>query len=101
MPVANARIAATDERITENFPNPFQSSTQIRFELKKNLEIDFTVFDMQGKLVYQNIDSYREGKNAIFWDGFDQDGKILQTGVYLYRLRGEDFEESKRLVIER
>jgi len=56
---------------------------------------------MTGKMVYNNLDFYPEGKHAIFWDGFSKDGKILQTGVYLYRLQGEEFNESKRLVIER
>jgi len=101
MPTANARMVATQEVTTESFPNPFQTSTQIRFELQKDQNIDFTVFDMQGKMIYHNLDYYREGKNAIFWDGFDKDGKILQTGVYLYRLQGDGFEESNRLVIER
>lgn len=101
MPQNNARLASTEESIVENFPNPFKLNTQVRFELKKDQNIEFTVFDIQGKRVYHNLDFYQKGKNAIFWDGFDKDGKVLQTGVYLYKLKGVDFVESKRLVISR
>lgn len=101
IPGGNLRLAATQEITTESFPNPFQSSTQIRFELMKEQNIDLTVFDMSGKLVYHNLDFYQKGKNAIFWDGFDNNGKVLHTGVYLYKLKGVDFVESKRLVIQR
>jgi hypothetical protein len=47
--------------------------------------------------VFYHLKHYEQGKNAIFWDGFDKQGKLLPTGVYIYRLEGEVFEESRRL----
>jgi hypothetical protein len=63
--------------------------------------IDYSAKDSQGKLLYHSSNFYREGKNSILWDGFDKEGKLLPAGIYLLRLQGENFQEAKKLVIER
>lgn len=101
MPDPAARKGFEELVEAENYPNPFRTETRVQFELKQAQHIDFNVYDVQGKMVYTHQKSYPEGKNAIFWDGFDNEGKILKTGVYTYRLEGETFNESDRLVIQR
>ncbi len=98
---APAPMLASDAMNIVTYPNPFQSSTQVRFELTQAQTINFAVFDMGSNLVYQNEDSYAAGKHAIFWDGFGLDGNMLEDGMYMYKIQGADFQESGRLVISR
>ncbi len=104
LPANNARIASNNMRDRSNsmvYPNPFIYDTQINFELKRAQQINFSVYDMTGKRLFENNNFYQEGKNAIFWDGFGDNGKEIRSGVYIYKLTGKDFDESKRLIISR
>ena len=97
-----ARTADGDLNLDQNSPNPFATGTQIRFELKQAENVQLTVYDMAGRdILYQHIDYYNEGKHALFWDGVDLNGRLLPDGIYIYRVKGESFEDTKKLVIDR
>ena len=96
------RTADGDLNVDQNSPNPFASSTQIRFELKQAENVQLTVYDMAGRdILYQHMDFYQEGKHALFWDGVDFNGRYLPDGIYIYRVKGESFEDTKKLIIDR
>jgi spore coat protein A len=102
-PVAsNARMADSGSDVQQNSPNPFASGTEIRFELKQAENVQLTIYDMAGRdIIYQHMDFYQEGKHALFWDGVDKDGRYLPDGIYIYRVKGESFEDTKKLIIDR
>jgi flagellar hook assembly protein FlgD len=52
-------------------------------------------------ILYQHLERYSEGKHALFWDGVDMNGRILPKGIYIYRVKGDSFEDTKKLIIER
>lgn len=93
-----------------NYPNPFTTRTQFRFEYNQAcdmLDVQVQVFTVSGKLV-KTLSAYvhTDGKNAdpIEWDGTDEFGDRIGKGVYIYRLRvrnslGETAERYERLVI--
>jgi flagellar hook assembly protein FlgD len=99
--MSNARMAAETASIEQNSPNPFTNSTQIRFELKQAENVQLNVFDLNGKNIYQYAQHFNAGKHALFWDGFDRENKKLPKGIYIYKITGESFEDTKRLMIER
>jgi spore coat protein A len=102
IPGAGARVADGSINVDQNSPNPFASGTQIKFELKQAENVQLTVYDMAGRdILYQHIDFYQEGKHALFWDGVDKDGRYLPDGIYIYRVKGESFEDTKKLIIDR
>jgi hypothetical protein len=89
--------------LQQNFPNPFNPSTTIRFEIREGKSDDFvdlSIYDLRGKLVRTLISTVKgEGRHAVAWDGRDDNGSAVSSGVYLYRLKvGEDSTERKMIL---
>ncbi|HDP67640.1 MAG TPA: T9SS type A sorting domain-containing protein [Candidatus Marinimicrobia bacterium] len=74
-------------QILENYPNPFNSSTTIRYRLTKADNVRLAVYDLSGREIvelvqaYQSADLYR-----YFWDGRNSHGALVPTGLYFARL---------------
>ena len=103
--------AVTDERtatlpqsflLEQNYPNPFNSSTTIRLDLPRSEEIDLAAYNLTGQKVATLARGHREaGTFALRWDGRDDDGSELASGVYLYRLTAGDRAETRKLLLLR
>lgn len=87
--------------LTQNWPNPFNSSTAIRFALPVKGAVALTVYNLAGQLVATLVEDVREaGIYTVGWDGQDDQGFELASGVYLYRLRvGQQVETRKLLLL--
>jgi len=74
-----------------NYPNPFNPSTEIAFELGKNYKtVALTVFNMVGQSVYEaSMKDMASGFHRITWDGSNAEGKLVPSGLYLYRISTE------------
>ena len=104
--------AVTEEQIglpgtftlRQNYPNPFNGATVIRFALPATAGVDLVVFNLAGQRVATLVEGMREaGTYTIRWDGRDDDGRALASGVYLYRLRVGDGQqvETRKLALIR
>lgn len=84
-----------------NVPNPFNPKTTIRFELPAERSVDLTVFDASGAVVRELLvgASYGAGRHGADWDGRDQGGRSVPTGVYFYRLTAGTDEAIGRMVL--
>jgi len=94
-PAITAVVEVRDESLpqsfalSQNYPNPFNPETTIRFDLPRSGEIDLAVYNLAGQKVATLALGVREaGAYTLRWDGRDDDGTELASGVYLYRLRG-------------
>ncbi|HPF69138.1 MAG TPA: FlgD immunoglobulin-like domain containing protein, partial [Candidatus Krumholzibacteria bacterium] len=80
-------VALVGARLLGNHPNPFNPSTTIRFALPAAGTVRLTVHDVAGRLVRTLLDGGCEtGEQGVVWDGRDDAGRSLGSGVYLYRL---------------
>lgn len=80
-------------------PNPFERSTQIRFELPQTSRVQIEVFDAQGRRVRNLADrSFEPGVHSLEWDGADASGRRVGPGVYLVRMRAGGFRAERRVV---
>jgi len=87
-------------KLLGNFPNPFNPSTSIAFELPRDMRVRLAVYDLRGGLVCSLIDEAQPaGRREVFWDGRDASGRAAASGVYLYWLRTEDGELSGRMTL--
>ena len=90
--------------LDQNYPNPFNSATVIRFALPISTVVELAIFNLAGQRVATLADGMRQaGTYTIRWDGRDDDGRTLASGVYLYRLRTGDRQqqETRKLLLLR
>jgi len=84
-------IVADKITLHGNYPNPFNPSTEIAFELGKNYKtVALTVFNMVGQSVYEaSMKDMASGFHRITWDGSSAEGKLVPSGLYLYHISTE------------
>lgn len=83
-----------------NEPNPFNPRTTIRFSLAAPGAVDLWVYDLRGRRVRTLLDESRPaGVQQVVWDGRDDAGVPLASGMYFYRLVANDFEQSRKMLL--
>ncbi|MCB2231706.1 T9SS type A sorting domain-containing protein [bacterium] len=83
-----------------NYPNPFNPVTTIDFSLPERTEVSIDIFNVQGQLVKRLFDGYMPaGDYSVTWNGRDQDGDPVATGVYLYRLTAGDHSQTRKMIL--
>jgi hypothetical protein len=95
--------------LEQNYPNPFVIGnnrpgglTTIRFVLPQEARAEVTIFDRLGRQVrVLNNEILPQGYNLVFWDGKDENGFQLPSGIYFYRVRSGGFEQVKKLTLIR
>ena len=89
--------------LAQNYPNPFNAQTIIRFALPQTTDVELTVYNMTGQKVVTLMEGIRKsGSYAVHWDGRDNDGRTLASGIYLYRLRmQEGHHKTQKLLLLR
>jgi hypothetical protein len=87
--------------LEQNIPNPFNPATTIRYSIDGPGPVTLQVYDVAGRLVRTLVkDSYAAaGPAAVTWDGRDNAGAKVASGVYLYRLESGDFKKTRKLVL--
>lgn len=86
----------------QNIPNPFNPTTLIRFELPVRAHVRLHVFDVQGRLVRTLIDDeLQPGSREVAWNGRDNDGRNVASGIYFYRLETPHTLVARKMVLLR
>jgi hypothetical protein len=100
--VASADPPSAVTRLFPNKPNPFNPQTTISFEIPRATRAEVLIFNGSGRLVRElwrgELDS---GEHSFVWSGNDGRGNPVPSGAYFYRLRTDDFAETKRMVLIR
>jgi len=88
--------------LSQNFPNPFNPSTTIAFDIPEGKEanVRLNVYNMRGQLIRTLVDEVKsEGSYQIQWDGSDNYGRRVSSGVYFYRITTGEFSQTRKMVI--
>jgi FG-GAP repeat protein/flagellar hook capping protein FlgD len=84
--------------LSQNYPNPFNPTTTIQYFLPKREKATLEIFNLLGERVRALIDGEQTaGEHTVVWDGKDENRRILSSGIYFYRLKGESFSEIKKM----
>ncbi len=85
--------------ISNIYPNPFNSSTQIEFQIPYPSTVTIDVYDLMGRLVKNILNDQRNaGIEIATWDAHDEQGESVVSGVYLIRMRTNNFEQVRKVL---
>lgn len=88
--------------LEQNWPNPFNPTTTIRFSLKEAASVSLDVFDLFGRRIRQLLSAKKgPGTYSIIWDGTDHEGAEVSSGVYFYRLKCGNFIQVQKAMLVR
>ncbi|MFT7695699.1 MAG: hypothetical protein ACI8P2_004334 [Candidatus Latescibacterota bacterium] len=91
-----------DSALYANYPNPFNSGTVLRFDLSARGSVSLAVFNLSGQQVALLVSGERAaGRYEIQWDGRDDAGRSLASGMYVYRLQAAGHVETRKLMLLR
>jgi WD40 repeat protein len=93
--------------LLQNYPNPFNPETWIPFELSEDADVVVSIYDLEGSLIRtlrlgeKTVGRYRGRDRAAYWDGANEQGESVASGVYVYEFRAGDYREAHRMVIRK
>ncbi|MBN1480208.1 T9SS type A sorting domain-containing protein [candidate division KSB1 bacterium] len=86
--------------LSQNYPNPFNNATEIAFALPATMDVQIKMYDLQGHLVNTLMhDKMPAGRHHVKWDGRDELGHDVPSGVYIYKMVTDQFQDSKKLLL--
>ena len=90
----------SDFQLKQNYPNPFNPTTTIEFYLAKQGNYRLDIYDVLGRKVRSLLNgSQPAGAQRITWDGKDDSGKMVSAGIYFYTLKGENFKQTRKMLL--
>ena len=97
--IANGSLIPGNFALHNNYPNPFNPSTKIRYDIPENGIVSLTIYDLAGRKVRELVNKNQNaGFHLAVWDGTNDYGKSLSTGVYIYQIRSGSFVQSKKML---
>jgi hypothetical protein len=100
VPDAISYISPSAFRLNQNFPNPFNSSTEIMFSVPVNDYVSLNIYNMKGQMVKQLTSQYySKGEYKISWIGDDDSGNFVPSGLYYCWLEAGDFVQVRKVVL--
>ena len=96
---------AEKTRLLQNYPDPFNPDTWIPYELSEDTDVTIEIYDSTGAMVRKLVlgrqakGRYIDKRRAAFWDGRNERGELVPSGVYFYTLKADDFSATRRLVL--
>jgi len=92
-------------QLLQNFPNPFNPETWIPYQLSEDSLVSLSIYDTTGKLIrtlplgHKSAGFYSSRERAAYWDGRNETGESVASGIYFYQLTTPSFHQTRRLVI--
>jgi hypothetical protein len=92
----NGSVLPEEFVLRQNYPNPFNPVCNIEYALPTDCHVTLTVYNILGQKVEVLVDEYQDaGSKLVKWDGKDERGREVTSGVYFYRIKAGDFAEAK------
>ncbi|MBN2012829.1 T9SS type A sorting domain-containing protein [candidate division KSB1 bacterium] len=90
-----------DFQLMQNYPNPLNATTTIRYDIPTQSHVSLRIYDTLGRLVTElvNAEGRAAGAHAVVWDGTNFDGTVVPSGLYVYALQTEKSRVVKKMVV--
>lgn len=89
----------TEYSVSPNFPNPFNPSTSFTLSLPQASDYTVRIFNVTGQVVRTYAGHLEAGVHTIGWDGRNEDGAVVSSGVYFYRASANGFEATRKMMM--
>ena len=102
-----AVVSPNETMLLPNYPNPFNPETWIPYQLSKSADVTLHIYAVNGTLVrtltlgYQPAGIYQSRSRAVYWDGKNEVGEPVASGVYFYTLTAGDFTATRKMLIQK
>ncbi len=84
----------------QNYPNPFNPNTVIRYQLAVNSNVSLKIYNMFGQVVRTLTNKHETaGYHSVVWDGKNNDGRMVSSGVYIYRLETTSYVKTRKMIL--
>ena len=100
-------LTPTETQLLANYPNPFNPETWIPYRLAEDAFVTLTIYDLSGRVVralqvgHRIASAYENRSKAIYWDGRNEVGEWVASGVYFYTLTAGDYSATRKMVIRK
>ena len=100
-----ASLIPEETALLRNYPNPFNPETWIPYQLAESAEVTLTIYDINGQLIrrlavgHQPAGMYQSRSRAVYWDGRNQLGESVASGLYFYTLTAGEFSATRKMLI--
>ncbi|MCJ7578359.1 MAG: S8 family serine peptidase [candidate division Zixibacteria bacterium] len=96
----NYNLTPTQFSLFQNYPNPFNPETDISYTLPQDCHVQLTIYNMLGQQVKVLVDEQQiAGFKTVHWDGRDESGNELASGIYFYRLQTGGYSEVRKMIL--
>jgi len=94
----NVIVAAT--QLNNNYPNPFNPVTKIAYSVKETGNVSLEIYNLKGQLVKTLVNNVQEaGVHTEIWNGTDDSGKSVASGVYFYKMKTQNYNSTKKMIL--
>jgi hypothetical protein len=98
--VQEAESRPQDFHLAQNYPNPFNPQTSIGYALPQDGHAELVIYNIAGQRVKTLVDEYQPaGYKTVLWDGLDEDGDQVASGVYFYKLQADESCAVKKMLL--
>jgi hypothetical protein len=97
---SNNELTEINATLLNNFPNPFNPTTTISFSIPNECKVDLSIYNIKGQKVKSLVkESFESGNYSVSWNGVDESGKSVGSGIYFYKLNAGDYQKVKKMVL--
>ena len=98
-PILAELTLPTDFALSQNYPNPFNPETTIKYQIPNNSQVYLSIYNVIGQevrvLINQELSA---GYHSVVWDGRDNHGNLVTSGVYYFRIKADSYTDLKKMI---
>jgi flagellar hook assembly protein FlgD len=88
--------------LSQNYPNPFNPETVIKYALPEDCDVELVIYNILGQQVKVLVNAYQNaGYKAVHWNGRDDGGNEIASGLYFYKIKTPKYSETKKMILLR
>ena len=98
--IGDLETLPTTYAIAQNYPNPFNPTTTIKYQLPQVSDVKLVIYNVLGQRVRTLVNNRMEtGYHSVVWDGLNEQGSSVASGVYIYHFQAGDFQKTMKLML--